>query len=337
MGDVSVIARRKKDGTVQYGWSGNGGYYSNVGRMLQLWYADPMMVDYLFGLGQVQCLREPLSERSKTLHSIWKTCPTGEPHWESKTERSIFSRIAFVDYGYFYDTDNQWYYVKPGPFRIKIPLEMVSQNLDNNWYEFDFFDTVDRRIVDYMIDEYPKTDPEFSALLSGYDMDMLREELLGEYPLHALFDGYEEIYRYFDDWIVIVPSEDNKEIAGILMRKQEKTRQETIDWPGHPVCELAEYLNPVILNFALSYVGGILEIALESEDDVRAEYERIVPQWFLDQFRGVVGDEDAILRLLKENLSRLRAESPWFNERYERGCRCGRERFFEFMKQELDK
>lgn len=27
MGDVSIIARRLTDGHVQYGWSGNGGYY----------------------------------------------------------------------------------------------------------------------------------------------------------------------------------------------------------------------------------------------------------------------------------------------------------------------
>lgn len=28
MGDVSIIARRLADGYVQYGWSGNGGYFS---------------------------------------------------------------------------------------------------------------------------------------------------------------------------------------------------------------------------------------------------------------------------------------------------------------------
>ena len=31
MGDVSIIARRLADGHVQYGWSGNGGYFSMVG------------------------------------------------------------------------------------------------------------------------------------------------------------------------------------------------------------------------------------------------------------------------------------------------------------------
>lgn len=31
LGDISIIARRLEDGHVQYGWSGNGGYYKVVG------------------------------------------------------------------------------------------------------------------------------------------------------------------------------------------------------------------------------------------------------------------------------------------------------------------
>lgn len=52
MGDVSIIARRLEDGHVQYGWSGNGGYYKVVGVRLLLWYLEPEDVEYLFGLGQ---------------------------------------------------------------------------------------------------------------------------------------------------------------------------------------------------------------------------------------------------------------------------------------------
>jgi len=31
MGDISIIARRLSDRYVQYGWSGNGGYFKTVG------------------------------------------------------------------------------------------------------------------------------------------------------------------------------------------------------------------------------------------------------------------------------------------------------------------
>ena len=45
MGDVSIIARRLEGGTcVQYGWSGNGGYYRNVGDRLLAYYNDPEKV-----------------------------------------------------------------------------------------------------------------------------------------------------------------------------------------------------------------------------------------------------------------------------------------------------
>lgn len=45
MGDVSIIARRLADGYVQYGWSGNGGYFKSVGARLLLWYQDTVNSD----------------------------------------------------------------------------------------------------------------------------------------------------------------------------------------------------------------------------------------------------------------------------------------------------
>ena len=50
MGDISIIARRLSDGHVQYGWSGNGGYFRNTGARLLTWYQDPEDVEYLFEL-----------------------------------------------------------------------------------------------------------------------------------------------------------------------------------------------------------------------------------------------------------------------------------------------
>ena len=50
MGDTSIIARRLKNGHVQYGWSGNGGYFKNIGNRLLWWYQSPKDVEYLFSL-----------------------------------------------------------------------------------------------------------------------------------------------------------------------------------------------------------------------------------------------------------------------------------------------
>lgn len=38
MGSIGIIARRLKDGYVQYGWSGNGGYCSDTGLRILMWY-----------------------------------------------------------------------------------------------------------------------------------------------------------------------------------------------------------------------------------------------------------------------------------------------------------
>ena len=125
MGDTSIIARRLKNGHVQYGWSGNGGYFKNVGNRLLWWYQSPKDVEYLFSLGETALIGQIGSENGGygwfDTHS-----PTGEPFSIGNTEREIFSELAFIDYGYFYDIDHRWYYVIPGPFRIKIPLQLLS-------------------------------------------------------------------------------------------------------------------------------------------------------------------------------------------------------------------
>ena len=56
MGDISIIARRLADGHVLYGWSGNGGYFDNVGARLLAWYENLEDVEYLFELGQTRLI-----------------------------------------------------------------------------------------------------------------------------------------------------------------------------------------------------------------------------------------------------------------------------------------
>ena len=64
MGDASIIARLLANGHVQYGWSGNGGYFSMVGIRLLLWYQEPKNVEYLFSLGQTSLIGKIGSEKA---------------------------------------------------------------------------------------------------------------------------------------------------------------------------------------------------------------------------------------------------------------------------------
>lgn len=230
MGDISIIARRLLDGNVQYGWSGNGGYFDSVGRILLEKYTEPEVVEYLFGLGEVSHLGNPYSESDDNLPYIRRTHLTGVPHSLGTTERIIFSKIAFIDYGYFYDIDNQWYYVIPGPFRIKVPLKLIENNLDERDYEFDFRDQLENLIVNYILDN--PTEP-VNTLIKEHNTsngEILTELSKDDYPVYKMFDKYRWLFDYFDDWIVVECDSNFKDVTGFKMKSKQETHIETIYW-----------------------------------------------------------------------------------------------------------
>lgn len=233
MGDISIIARRLTDGHVQYGWSGNGGYFKNVGLRLLAWYNDPERVEYLFGLGELSLIGKPGSEKGgfEWFHTHGLT---RHPHKLDTTERMIFSQIAFIDYGYFYDTDRRWYYVIPGPFRIKIPLE-------NIWYathegeidEFDYLKEIQREICRYMLSDYLVEDVAFAEMLKREEInpEELFTKLLEEsHPLYYLFDQHRKVFSYFDDWILAITEDIDRKIVRYIMKPKTEKHIETINW-----------------------------------------------------------------------------------------------------------
>lgn len=236
MGDISIMARRWKNGTVEYGWSGNGGCYSPTGARLLEWYDDPKLVEYLFGLGQTKMIGKPGSEKGGfswvNTHGL-----TGQPCWVSMSEQWIFSKIVFIDYGYFYDTDNKWYYVIPGPFRIKVPLNYIDQHLDENDREFEERHRIERMVIEYLLGDYYESDAGLQEYIRDkkypQSMEEIREKISEEeWPIHFFWEHYKGIFDYFDDWVVIQTSEDDSEITGILLHKHQddENRVETIDW-----------------------------------------------------------------------------------------------------------
>ncbi len=232
MGDVSIIARRLADGHVQYGWSGNGGYFRNVGVRLLAWYDDPETVEYLFGLGQLSELGQPGSERGG---SSWdKNTPTGRPHYLGTTEREIFSRIAFIDYGYFYDTDRRCYYVVPGTFRVKIPLMNIYHATNGGKErEYEYLREIQREIVRYMLGDYAAGDDAFAALLEENQInpEEINAGLEKSYtPLYDLYNRYGKVYSYFDDWVLAVTEDDDRKIARFVLKPKTEKHIETIEW-----------------------------------------------------------------------------------------------------------
>ena len=144
-----MIARRLKDGHVQHGWSGNDGYFSMLGWRLLKWYMDPELVEYLFSLGQARLIGAPNSEKGG--YSWFDTHDlTRCPHYLGNCEDDMFSKIAFIDYGYFFDTDNKWYYIIPGMFTIKVPLELIANNVDERGNEFKYRKKLQNELFKYI-------------------------------------------------------------------------------------------------------------------------------------------------------------------------------------------
>ena len=204
MADISIIARRLKNGNVEYGWSGNGGYYSSVGIRLLAWYDNPADVDYLFGLGQTRLIGKKGSENGG-FPAYLTHSPIGKEFWIGETEQDIFNEIM-TDYTYFYDLDNEWYYITRGPFQIKIPLGLINNNLDENNDEFN--------------------------INEGYDWKTVVEDIIEDDKLLImnLYSKYKAIYQYFDDWIVIKTDENYEDITEIIAKKKEKHHIETNVW-----------------------------------------------------------------------------------------------------------
>ena len=236
MGDISIIARRLLDGHIQFGWCGNGGYYTSVGSLLHDYYTASEDVEYLFGLGQLWHLGLPHSENSPDCPDYQKNTPNGMPHYLVQKEQDIFRRIAFVDYAYFYDVDYKWYYINPSPLKFKLPLELVGAHLDSRGFEFDYLLQVRLEFFKYLFHSYVKEDADFILYISEQEetIEKLCDELPTEEQVEAdytsLYD-YERkhafVYRYFDPWVLV--NADADRLIFTVKRKTD-THIETCFW-----------------------------------------------------------------------------------------------------------
>lgn len=221
MGDVSVMARRLPDGRIEYGWSGNGGYFRSVGKMILLYDTDEL-ADDLFCLGQLSDVGFLHSEHG-LLPEYMRNNPIGSPMYHGDSERCMFDRIVCIDYGYFRELDGEWYSVRPGPFCIKMPLHLVKNNLDDRGFEYDFSQEIEAKIMDYMLTNFVADYEDFQICLSDAEItpEHIHKQLLGsDYPLYALCKHYSNVADFFDDWIAVDCDEDYQDITSIHLRKK---------------------------------------------------------------------------------------------------------------------
>ena len=212
MGTINILARRRKDGVVEYGWCGSW-HAKNVGQVLVEWYRNDAMVDYLFGLGQVANLCAPLSETCNERGPEYRTCPTGNPYWMAASEREIFSRVSLADAAYFYDTDGRWYYISVWPLHIKIPLELVVGHLSPIGSTQAYRQQIEKKAAKRILVDWPNTDPEFADLL---EQTMSNSNLRSrawwdgrEKKIEAILESKCPLSKIADDWADLLEYFDN--------------------------------------------------------------------------------------------------------------------------------
>ena len=239
MGDISIIARRLSDKYVQYGWSGNGGYPGTVGACLWIHYNTPDMVEYLFGLGQLRSLSSPGSDHSS---QFFRTKPTGQSHWVGNGELDIYSKIAFVDHVYLYDSDERWYYIAPIIARIKIPLNIVLNHTNKSGILNQNFRLYLERAAFKTIQQWYDENQQFREYASEVGCDHrkiteLRQRLeqsetdCSIYGDIGLVASLSKLYRYFYPWAVAKIDGSRERIEKIIFRPQNAiVHLETIEW-----------------------------------------------------------------------------------------------------------
>ena len=250
MGDISIIARRLLDGHVQYGWSGNGGCLGTCGVILSTLYDTPELVDYLFSLGQLELIGAPHSE----LEGCWyRNRPTGQPHWLGNSERDVFSKIAFVDYVYFYEeAEQRWFFIYPcSAFVVKTPLDWCIERItaytpsdDDRLDQGKLLHELNSSVLLQFLDKYDSDEGfrKYCNSISHCDGEvMITPETVDNFRsivkkcrdddyIIPIFDMcrntlFDDMVKYYDCWTVYDTDTDK-----IIFHRRTDAHVETINW-----------------------------------------------------------------------------------------------------------
>ncbi len=232
MGDISVIARRLAEDKIEFGWSGNGGTFNSVGVNILTYYNTPERVDYLFSIGQIRHLGLPILDKSGD--NLTCTCPDNAPLWTTDSEVNVANKIAFTDMVYFYDLDQQWYYLDPGPVSLKIPLQLLAflSNKFDDPYCNEVCQYLYQKLAHVMFDDYFVNTPEIQALIVEHNTT------LAELKKYIDFDDYNPLYDFLEKyrWLhcalnfnyIVVPTEDMCDVDHFDIQLNKEPYVETI-------------------------------------------------------------------------------------------------------------
>ena len=92
---------------------------------------------------------------------------------------------------------------------------------------------VEKKIIEYIFGEYKLNNLGFADYMEerGYDAERILTELKdAAFGFYTMFEKYNPIFRYFDDWIVIKSDIECKKMNEIIVKKAENVHTETCFW-----------------------------------------------------------------------------------------------------------
>ncbi len=83
----------------------------------------------------------------------------------------------------------------------------------------------------YILRDYKNE--KFEKLIKDNNLDkeqILKRILKESFPLGCFYENYEQLFEFFDDWIVVKADENQKKIDRFIVREKTDVHTETIFW-----------------------------------------------------------------------------------------------------------
>ena len=158
MSTKSRIAMKQNDGTYKSIYCHHDGYLTGVGRTLYKNYRDPIKVELMINLGDLECLKEYIYPDTSRIHNFdnpqCDVCVSyhrdrGESFnytiFQNKDDLIEYTCKTDQEYLYIFENDN-WQVANTNS---KTPDEIVFEKLESKLYENDIIESLDNSFDEY--------------------------------------------------------------------------------------------------------------------------------------------------------------------------------------------
>lgn len=223
-----MIARRLPDGTIEFKEAWTRVDDKEDARILRTYYDTPEEVERMFQPGRIIKLGKPgeceiVNEEDVPEGSGDGFIPSGGFSWIARSEDDL-SKISGEGWC-LYEQDEVWYEVIPRAIRIKFPVRLM---LEYHGDADEFRERLERKVIRYMLEKYPRKDKKFALYLEQLGCaDLYYRIKYEDDPMWKLWSRYMAVCGYFDGWAIIRPDKEGLGVGKVKLRAQRKKHRET--------------------------------------------------------------------------------------------------------------